>query len=358
MSLEFRKNFLINVLYAVTLLGLIYILFKYVIGWFLPFIIGFAIAYLLKPITNWLTKFTRMKYKKVATFVIILFYLILVGLVILAVASVWGPTVKFVKFLPVLYQRDIEPLFVSLNIWLVEAVDDLSPETAASFTEAFNNLTGSLATVVRNTSGYLIGKVSGIAGGIPLFVITLVFSIASSIFISLDYNNISTGLLRQLPLETQKNLIDIKEFLSETIFKLIKAYGILMLITFVELCIGLLILRVDYAIYLAILTTVLDVLPLIGVGGILVPWAVIEIFKGDIVLGVGFLILWGVIYIVRSIMEPRVVSGQVGLHPLLTLTAMFAGYKLFGIIGFVIAPLTVLLVKYLNEKGKIKFYKR
>ena len=143
----------------------------------------------------------------------------------------------------------------------------------------------------------------------------------------------------------------------ETVGRMLRAYLLIMLITFGELAAGLLLLRVDYALFIAALVAVLDILPLIGSGGILIPWAVIALLRGDTPLGVGILLLYGVITVVRNIIEPKIVGGQIGLHPLVTISAMFFGIKVLGVGGILLGPIGALLLKHLNDTGAVRLYR-
>ena len=130
-----------------------------------------------------------------------------------------------------------------------------------------------------------------------------------------------------------------------------------MCITFLELFTGLSILRVDYALPIAAIVAVLDILPVLGSGGILIPWAVVELILKNYSLCVGLFALYLVITIVRNIIEPRIVGSQIGLHPIITISSMYAGLKLFGFAGFILGPVAAILVKYLNDTGKIHLFK-
>ncbi|HZX20929.1 MAG TPA: AI-2E family transporter, partial [Clostridia bacterium] len=136
-----------------------------------------------------------------------------------------------------------------------------------------------------------------------------------------------------------------------------KAYFILSFIAFIEMSIGFAILGVDYAIPIATFIALLDFLPLIGVGGILIPWGIYEIIIGQRFVGIGLIVIYIIIYIVRSALEPRVLGKQIGLSSLVTIVAMFVGFKIFGFVGFIIAPMVVIVIKQLNDSKKINIYR-
>ena len=122
-------------------------------------------------------------------------------------------------------------------------------------------------------------------------------------------------------------------------------------LTAAELLIGFLLLSVDYAVLLALITAVLDALPVLGVGIVLIPYAILSFAMGNTVTGIGLLILYGVITVVRQIAEPRLVGKSLGLHPILMLIAFYAGWRLFGVAGVLIGPLLAMVIKSLAARG-------
>ena len=127
----------------------------------------------------------------------------------------------------------------------------------------------------------------------------------------------------------------------------IKAYGILLAMTFALLLVGFWTLRVEYAFLLAFLIALADLLPVIGVGTVLIPWGIVMLLQKQFYLGFGLLILYLVISLVRQVAEPKVLGKSLGLHPLLTLFATYVGFTLFGLLGMILAPVAALLAKRL-----------
>ena len=127
--------------------------------------------------------------------------------------------------------------------------------------------------------------------------------------------------------------------------------------TFGEIFAGLSIIGVKYSALLAALIAIFDILPVVGSGLVLVPWAIISLIIGNIGLGVGLFILWAIVCVVRQIIEPKIVGSNVGMHPFLTLFAMLAGNFIYGGIGILLLPITLALCQSLNSSGVVKLYK-
>ena len=130
-----------------------------------------------------------------------------------------------------------------------------------------------------------------------------------------------------------------------------------MFITFTELCIGLTILRVDNAPVIAGIIAVIDIMPVLGTGGVVIPWTLISLVTGDFFRAIGLIIMYVIILVVRNIIEPKIVGSQVGLHPVITLASMFIGLHFFGIIGMFGFPVALSVIKNLNDKKIIHIFK-
>jgi predicted PurR-regulated permease PerM len=136
--------------------------------------------------------------------------------------------------------------------------------------------------------------------------------------------------------------------------KYIKAYLIILLMTFSELLIGFFILKIPYALTLASVIAIIDILPVLGVGTVLIPWGIVLIILGDSFLAAGIFILYGIIWVVRQIVEPRIVGKSMGLSPLITLAAMYIGYSSIGYGGLFVFPIAAMILKCLYDIGMFK----
>ncbi|MDD3169520.1 MAG: AI-2E family transporter, partial [Eubacteriales bacterium] len=149
----------------------------------------------------------------------------------------------------------------------------------------------------------------------------------------------------------------IKQYLVETLFVVIRSYGLIMSITFVEMSIGLSVIGIPNAVLVALLISVFDILPVLGTGGIMIPWTIITLFQGNYQTGLSLLFVYLVITVVRNILEPKIVGKQLGLHPVVTLMCIFVGANLFGVIGLFGFPITLSLLRHLNDTGTIQLFK-
>lgn len=171
-------------------------------------------------------------------------------------------------------------------------------------------------------------------------------------------------ILRQMGSKKQSAIVRTKQVIFSTLGKMGKSYSIIILVTFAELTVGLLLLKAiglytgGYIFAIALLTAIVDILPVLGTGTILIPWAVYSFCTGKIGFGIGILVIYAIIGVVRQVIEPKLVASQLGLPPYLMLMAMFVGTQLFGFIGLFLLPITFTLIKVLNDEGIVHLFKK
>ena len=151
-------------------------------------------------------------------------------------------------------------------------------------------------------------------------------------------------------------LIRVKDGFLSTLIKYLRSYLLLLFITFIEMLIGLFLLRAPYPLVMAIVIALLDLLPVIGVGFVLIPWSVWSFVIGRTPFGVGLLVLFAFHTILRQVIEPKIVGKNLGMHPLLTLIFIYVGYSVFGFVGIILVPVFTVLINITlgkNDTAKV-----
>ena len=347
-----KLTFLTSAAYYICIAVLSVSAFK-LIPLFWPFLISLLLAYMFKTLAG---KFmTRTRAAAIAAGILFYFFIFLIFWLFAAVSV--GYIIDFAKMLPDFYSGTLLPYAKQLSETLLALLRRFAPASAISLGGLFSMLSAAAQEVVTELSSFVLSKATALLKGMPIFFIGFVFTIVSSFAIAMDYDNVIQFLMRQIPHRLRPMIYDIKNFLLSSFFKLVKAYTIILLITYVELCIGLWALRIPSFWKYATVISLLDLLPILGSGAILIPWGLIELLNRHTALGVGLLILYAVTVVVRNIAEPHIVGDSLGLHPAVTLTAMFFGLKVFGIIGMLIVPVIIMLIRFLQQNNKIRLYR-
>ena len=182
-----------------------------------------------------------------------------------------------------------------------------------------------------------------------LFV--MVFFIAAYYF-SAERGKIFGEIENVLPEKWRKKIPVVRQKLKSILTGYLKAYLVIMLITFLETLIGFLILGVDYAFLMATFVAFVDVLPIFGAGTVLIPWAIFSLLTSNTPLGIGLLILYAVTLGVRQFIEPKIVGTTLGIHPLATLASVYLGLNFFSFWGLILGPMSVLIIRevFFSEK--------
>ena len=174
--------------------------------------------------------------------------------------------------------------------------------------------------------------------------------VVASFYMTADYDKNLEIARKYLPEKAKRVIRDVRKYGWNTLKAYLKSYFLLFLLTFAELTVGLLFLRIPYAVFIALGIAVFDILPVLGTGGILLPWTVVMLVLGDYPMAVGILLLYIVITVVRNSLEPKIVGKQVGLHPLITLIAMFVGLQLGGLPGLIAAPMSIVILVNMEKE--------
>jgi sporulation integral membrane protein YtvI len=303
----------------------------------LPFIIAYLVGTILNPAVVHLEK----RYKLNRTWGTLLTLLIFTGLL--------G---SFIYLLLSSMIRESMQLYHQLNLYsanlglrnldlLVDRLQQLllSLHLPGNMVqEALNNL----ISLLKDSIGSGLSSLIVLVTSLPRYFLLLVITVVAAYFFARDYQMIGTGVLRLTPERWRPAVGKVGTGLHKALHGYIKAELMLVTITGLISLIGLVILGVDYAHILAILVALADLLPILGPGTIFLPWGVWMIFSGNLKLGIGLLVLYGIIVVVRQLLEPKILGDNIGLHPLTTLIALYLGLSLLGIWGLIIGPAVVI----------------
>ncbi len=355
--MEKYKKFLLTFAYYGVIAALVFIVIRYAMPMLAPFIIGAAIAYFLRFPIRWLNRKLKLPYNAAAVLTVLLFFATIGTLLALAGIKAVNWLISSINLLPTMYTTHALPFFEEVTRNLEQIFRGLDPEVITTLENLGQQLLESAGSLISSLSGTAVSALSGAASSLPGLFLNLVLMIITAFFIAIDYESLKTFFLRQISAEAKALLWEIKSYVGGTLWVCIRSYAIIMTLTFVELSIGLSIVKVEHAVVVALLISIFDILPVLGTGGVMIPWTILAAIQGDLKLSLGLLIIYVAITVIRNIVEPKIVGGQLGLHPIVTLSSMFVGVQLFGIIGLFGFPIGLSLLRHLNDHGVIKILK-
>lgn len=321
-----------------------------------PFLIAFALAFLINPIVNFFETKSRMPRSLAVLVTLIIIFAIFAGLLTLLVAEIVSGAAYLADVLPKHLNTMIhwgENLFASHAIPLYNRLNGMFNNLDAGQQDTImaniQNVGRRIGTTVGSFLQGLFGNIPAILSWFPNAATVLIFSMLATFFISKDWYRLSAMGSRLMPIKARTSGRTVFEDLKKALFGFMKAQLTLISITTVIILIGLLVLRVDYAITIALVAGIVDIIPYLGTGTVFVPWILYEAIAGDLGLGIGLGILYLIVLVQRQIMEPKILSSSIGLDPLATLVALFVGFKLLGFLGLIAGPVVLVIYNTLKR---------
>ncbi len=352
-TVDKRRKFIINVAYWAVIAGIAYLVFRYLLNLLLPFVIALLVAWILRP----LSRLYRQRAPKVASALIVvtvlLFYLLISVLAGLVLVDLLTGLAEYFNKLPTLYTQTIEPGLRNLYANAQALAARFDPSVAEVVNMVLPQVISSVGGAVTSFSVGAVGKLTGLVTALPSALISALIAVIASFFTAVGYDSMKAFLQKNLPTKFTETAGYAIHSFRNILRQYGKSYLLVMLITFGELTLGLLIIGVRKPILLAALIAIFDIFPVVGAGTILVPWAVISLIQGKALQALGLAILYVVILVVRQFLEPKVVGKQVGLPPLVTLACMFVGTSLFSVWGLFGLPICAAILVNLNNDPNV-----
>lgn len=318
-----------------------FVLTKYVLPAVLPFVLALITASLLQSPLARFEKKTKIP-KKISA-----------ALLVAAFTAAASLAVFFFAEFLVRGARAVVTLIEQNN----EALTEITRRTVEKLSGFFQKLGikegGSLPSVVSDAIkeaaislvSILTSMITRLAGGFPGTLLFLFVYLISSIYFSADYKTIASSLTRIMPAPIKKYASAGKKQMTLALKTAVKSYLLLFLLTFGILSLGLVLIKTESAIYTAFFISLVDILPVLGTGIILVPWGLFQILLGNTARGIMLIVIWIAATIIRQILEPRIVGTELGIGTSLSLVSMYVGVRAFGFWGLFLAPVAVSVIK-------------
>lgn len=345
-----QKEFLIQIAYWAVWGVAAIVALKYIGSVVLPFVLAFFAAWGLSFFVDFAAAKLHLRRGLAAVLTVVLFYAILAVLLYLLgsriVELIQGCAAEVTGF----FKDTVIPFLQAINTWVEGAlVESPQNRNAAAVSRASEMTSG--------VSAKVFDGMSEVAAYIPGACMNLFLTVIATMLIELEFPDIRAFIARQIPKRWKRSVEELQKYVMGTLGRCALSYCLILLLTFAELTAGLLLLRVEGAVVIALMIAILDIFPVLGTGTILLPWAVIVSASGNLPLGIGLVLLYLVITVVRNIVEPHLVGKQMGLSPIVTLVSMIVGLRFLGIVGMILLPLGVALIKSLNDSGVIHLFR-
>ena len=371
-STEKKKKFIINIVYTVILVALFYLFFKFAFGTILPILCAVVAAMILQKPVNFICKKTPLKRGLVSALAVLFGFAVVISGLVLLLIWVGSEFKGFFQYVMIQFE-DIPALVHKVEGYIANAIGFLPEKLETTVMEFVSEKLASITapTVTPNDSSMSIDlsmlstPLMGIwntAKQIPTTLVSIVVAIVACCFMTADFASVKRLVLGFFQPDTRTKIVRAKRLLFPSLGKMAKAYGIIITITFCELSLGLFLLKLmgiydsGYIFVIAILTAIIDIVPVLGTGTVLIPWAVVSLLNANYPMAIGLIIIYACITVIRQIIEPKLVAAQLGIPAFLTIVSMFIGSQIFGVIGIFILPITIVMLKLLNDEGIIHIF--
>ncbi len=344
-----RGRFLINAAYFIFIAVFIYLTYKYLLRFLLPFIVALGIGFFVQKPSLKISQKFKAKPRTVAPILAVLIYLLCGALVIMLIYYLFS---------------NLQSMVVGISESVTKAADTLTgifnkyADFSRNLPEELHSMLENMPKLLADNSvGFLTDSVSSVIAfvtkNVPSFFFSFLITVMASVYFARDFSAVKSFLFSVIPKKYHLNIYKIKGIMFANVFKMIKGYATLTLVTFFELCVGLLVANVKNAVLFAAIISLVDALPILGVGIILIPWAVISIISGNIGFGIYLAVLYLIIAVLRNVLEPKILSSKLGIPPLLSLLIIFCGLKLFGFLGMIVAFISlVIFIDFYREESQ------
>lgn len=312
---------------------------------YMPFLVAFVISLMIEPGIKYLMKKTKISRRMSSIIIFVLVFSIIIGSVTWGIVSLISESTTLLQTLN-LY---IDKAYTQIQ----ETIGKISISRASISNDVTNLMQDASKEVLFKISTWItrfLTKLMSVITSIPTIAIYVVITILSVYFVCTDRIYILDFMEHHMPRKwVQKIGVHIRE-ITIKLGGYLKAEAILILVSFIISLVGLYIFKfvgmnVKYPLLIALGIGFVDALPILGSGSVMAPWAVMEALNGDIQLGVAIIVLWIIMSIVRQFLEPKIVSGKIGIHPIFTLIAMYTGFRVIGVMGMLVGPIVLIILK-------------
>ncbi|MCL2056990.1 MAG: sporulation integral membrane protein YtvI, partial [Oscillospiraceae bacterium] len=318
----------------------------------LPFVLAFCIVSALNPVIRFVTGKLKLSHSAASISVMVIIYGLAGFLLFRLIMLIFYFMRDVFTQLPGYFDTSVVPVVRRVGESLMSLSDRL-PVSDAWLGELESGIMNAIQSFLVSVSQSGLGYVTAFTGRIPSFMVGFLFTIMLSFFIGIRYEEVTAFMKDQLPAKLMIMAGELRGIIGDIARRYFSALLKLMVITFVELAIGLTVLRVPNALLTALGVAVLDALPAFGTGTVLIPWALIELVQGNYAFAAGLAILYVIITVVRNIIEPHIVGQKLGLNPVAALVAIYLGFRTMGILGMIVMPMAVQILIELHRKGII-----
>ena len=342
-------------LYCAAGVGALWLGVRFLLPWTAPFLVAFALAALMEPMVKTLSR-RGVRRGIAAALVTLLMLALLVTLAVWLVSWGIGELTDMTKKVPALMEGAGETV-KNLELRARSYIRAAPPGIAGYLETAMDSVFDTLTTLPATLSRWALDTAAKTAQNSPGTILFAVTAGIGTYFFSASFPKTLAFLKAQLPDKLRERLGGLGEDMKQSFGGWLRAQLILMVMTFAELTAAFFIMKIQNAVGLAAITAFVDALPVFGTGIVLGPWAAYTLLLGDYGRGVGLLISWAAVNLVRNFAQAKLLGDQIGLEPIVSLLSIYVGWRVWGVWGMLVFPILFVTLQQLNDKGVIRLFR-
>ena len=345
MSSAIRKRAMI-----LAAIPIVFLTVQYLLPLILPFLLGATLAVAAEPMVRFFCEKVHLP-RAISAALGVSMSFALLGLTVLILCGLVFRQLQVLTGILPNIEQTLRSGMETLSGWLLHLAGQAPGSLRESLTVNVEHFFSNGSALLEKVTGYVLHLASGILSRLPNGALAFVTGLISSFMISAKLPKIRKKVKQRFPSEKMQPWMDTLKSIKIVLLGWLKAQVKLSGVTFGIMALSFLLLRIPYGLLWAFLVALLDAFPILGTGAVLVPWSLVSFLQGDTLRAFGLLGTYAVVTVTRTVLEPRLVGRQLGLDPLVTLVCFYAGFRLWGILGMILAPmLAVVAVQLTGEK--------
>ncbi|WP_123054922.1 sporulation integral membrane protein YtvI [Clostridium sp. JN-1] len=327
---------------------LVFLIFFSTLSYTLPFVLALVFALILKKPTKFLMKRFKLKNSLASLITTILFFSIITCILYYGITNITQETVQFGKNAQSYISNNSSNLYSYMDK-LKSYYNNLDPSIVNTIEKTFSGYVSKISNITVSITSKIVSMLLNFLASIPYLIMLVIFTLFSTYFFTKDIASTKNKILNILSESKANKISNIYIQAKHMLTNYFLSYLFIIGLTFIETLIVFLIFKVKYALMLSIICAIADVLPILGIGVIYIPLAIIYFLMKNYIVAVGLIISYILVSTIRQIIEPKVVSSSLGLHPVAVLAALYIGIKVHGFLGIIFCMFLVVFYNILKK---------
>lgn len=338
--MEEKKRFLLNFTFWSAVILIVYVFLNFFFKSFFPVLLSFVIAVMVQKPSNYISTKLKLSKRLTASFLGVSVYILTALILGLGFYFLLKISRNLMEEFPN-FAQVIRDAVLGFKEKISGVFSKISPEFSAQADKIIGETAEGILKKTGDFASNILGKV---AKDTPSILFNSLISVVACSYIAKDYHKLLKFFRNLFGIRVFENAVKIKQILVNSVFRILKGYLKLALVTFAVLVAVFWFISVKGFYLIALIVAFVDLLPVLGAGTVLLPWGIIDIAFGNVKRGIIIFAAYAVITLLKNFLEPKIIARQVGINPLFMLISIFVGLKFLGVFGAFLLPISIVVL--------------